>query len=555
MGKRVEKAKEKTEKGNAGVEEQLSKTAGLNVQDRCPVQNIDDYQCSGSLEIDFPELCGLLGMGEIPSVTIRHPASVSPTIDRGNIEDSQSQMGAGLATTTWCPKPCLVVELENEDPCSVKEVRIFGWKVDELKARVLKKTLPSLSHLQNLHLWRAGLTEQSLISIRNTISLCSNLRNVVLEGNPIPEQSYHLLLSEDSVLTHLSLRNNRIGEEGARLIGSALSTSNSANKTLFHLNLAFNSIGDAGAVHIAQGLRLNRSLLCLSLANNQIGDSGAARLAEVLGPFALSHEEIVERRKLLLTRDQSPSQAVSADSKCDRPLSIPSSSSLERNVSKGTKSASRKKDTPKKDEKPAANQAGAAAGKKEELKLSKKGNVFSYYNCFKCYTAVFIMSVLIFYVRFVLSVRHQGAQRNNLLRYMPLDLLSRCSRKLIALSVFVQDKSNGTQNKSAELVEIVSPLLEAGVQHAGGQVILPGNTALTSLNLAGNRLTEKSLLLFLPSLVAQGEAGGLLRLCLNRNRFPQDCEAFHKIQEIMSHRDPLNKTAISQPEEDQGQAA
>ena len=28
MGKRVEKAKEKTEKGNAGVEEQLSKTAG-----------------------------------------------------------------------------------------------------------------------------------------------------------------------------------------------------------------------------------------------------------------------------------------------------------------------------------------------------------------------------------------------------------------------------------------------------------------------------------------------------------------------------------------------
>lgn len=56
----------------------------------------------------------------------------------------------------------------------------------------------------------------------------------------------------NSSLTHLSLRNNRIGEEGARLIGSTLSTSNSANKTLLHLNLAFNSIGDAGAVHIAQ---------------------------------------------------------------------------------------------------------------------------------------------------------------------------------------------------------------------------------------------------------------------------------------------------------------
>lgn len=29
------------------------------------------------------------------------------------------------------------------------------------------------------------------------------------------------------------------------------------------------------------------------------------RPVKVLGPFALSHEEIVERRKLLLTRDQS----------------------------------------------------------------------------------------------------------------------------------------------------------------------------------------------------------------------------------------------------------
>lgn len=111
-----------------------------------------------------------------------------------------------------------------------------------------------------------------------------------------------------SSITHLSLRNNRIGDEGARLIGSALSTTKSANKNLLSLNLAFNAIGDAGATHIAQvqprtdfvfplydplmsvevltlfssqGLRLNRALLCLSLSNNQIGDSGAAHLAAV----------------------------------------------------------------------------------------------------------------------------------------------------------------------------------------------------------------------------------------------------------------------------------
>lgn len=55
-----------------------------------------------------------------------------------------------------------------------------------------------------------------------------------------------------SSLTHLSLRNNQIGDEGARLIGAALSTIKSANKNLLSLNLAFNHIGDAGASHIAQ---------------------------------------------------------------------------------------------------------------------------------------------------------------------------------------------------------------------------------------------------------------------------------------------------------------
>ncbi|XP_055750763.1 leucine-rich repeat-containing protein 71 [Salvelinus fontinalis] len=511
MKKRVEKVVKEKAAGN--FEDEFSKTAGLNIQEKCPVQRIDDYQCSGSLEMDFPELCSLLGMKEIPAVTPRPPASVTPTTEKGNMEESQSQMGAGIATTTWCPKPRLQVELESEDPRSIKEVRVCGWKVDELMARVLNKTLPALSNLQNLHLWRAGLTGRTLTSLKNTISLCSNLRTVVLEGNPLPEQSYHLLISEDSMLTHVSLRNNRIGEEGARLIGSALATAHAANNNLLSLNLAFNSIGDAGAAYIAQGLRLNRSLLCLSLANNHIGDTGASRLAEVLGPFSLTHDEVVERRRLLLRRDQSPSHA---DSKCERPLSIPSSSSLERNVSKGAKVASKKKDTAKKDEKPAANQTGGVAGKKEEPKLARKASDTK----------------------------------------LPRGKGGKSGGKEKRPSVLDQEeKANATQNKSAELVETVSPLLEPGVQHTGGRVILPGNTALTSLNLSGNMLSEQSLLLFLSSVGAQTEGGGLLRLCLNRNRFPPDCDSFLKIKELMSLRDPLNKTASAQVDDEQGQAA
>lgn len=40
-----------------------------------------------------------------------------------------------------------------------------------------------------------------------------------------------------------------------------------------------------------------------------------------------------------------------------------------------------------------------------------------------------------------------------------------------------------------ESVEIVNPLLDESVQHGDGKLILPGNTTLTSLNLAGQSLS------------------------------------------------------------------
>lgn len=117
-------------------------------------------------------------------------------------------------------------------------------------------------------------------------------------------------------LSHLSLRNNGLGDEAARLLGLSLSTLGSSNRSLVSLVLSFNHISDLGAGHIAQvgamgwarggpavcvppplplsafsvrlipkGLRWNRSLLSLSLAHNDIGDEGALRLAQVgLGP-------------------------------------------------------------------------------------------------------------------------------------------------------------------------------------------------------------------------------------------------------------------------------
>ncbi|KAF1381756.1 hypothetical protein PFLUV_G00157300 [Perca fluviatilis] len=513
--------KEKADK--APAEDEVSKNAGLTPNEKLPAQTFDEYQCSGNVKIDFPGLCALLKMKNIPTVSAKQPTSSTTETEGGgreaevkkkwsNLRDrlrkqmrlekiTKSGAAAGyrcILSTLKAPKPCLQVELENEDPHSAKNLKVSGWKVNEQIARVLQKMLLSLSKLQSLQFWQAGLTDGMVISFMNTISLCSNLRAVTLEENPLPERSYHLLLSEDSVLTHLSLRNNRIGDEDARLIGLALSTTRSANKNLLSLNLAFNSIGDAGATHIAQGLRLNRALLFLSLSNNQIGDSGAAHLAAILGEFALTHEEVVERRKMLLERRQSSSLRVDSDQPADQLSLVASSTAL--SVSKGD-SKGKKKETSKKDEKPAAYKENPKSNKKSadnKVSQSKGGK--------------------------------QGGKEKQL---------------------SAQEDKSSTALNEGESLEKVNPLLDQSVQHRDGDLILPGNRTLTSLNLAGNRITEKSLPLFLTSLEMQGEGGGLLRLCLQRNRFPPECECYVKIKQLMALTDPLEKNSSEQTEEEE----
>lgn len=93
-------------------------------------------------------------------------------------------------------------------------------------------------------------------------------------------------------------------------------------------------------------------------------------------------------------------------------------------------------------------------------------------------------------------------------------------------------KSSTSLNK-VESVDTVNPLLDPLVHRRDEQLFLPGNATLTSLNLAGNRITEKSLPLFLASLATQGKGGGLLRLCLQRNLFPPGSQCYVKIKELI----------------------
>ncbi|XP_058295784.1 leucine-rich repeat-containing protein 71 isoform X4 [Hylobates moloch] len=423
----------------------------------------EEYQCLGVLETDFAELCTRWGYTDFPKVVSR-PRPHQPFVPSASLSEKTTLDDPWLSGSCSLNsleskyvffRPTIQVELEQEDSKLVKEIYIRGWKVEERILGIFSKCLPPLTQLQAINLWKVGLTDKTLSTFIELLPLCSStLRKVSLEGNPLPEQSYYKLMASDSTIAHLSLRNNNIDDRGAQLLGQALSTLHSCNRTLVSLNLGFNHIGDEGAGYIADGLRLNRSLLWLSLAHNRIQDKGALKLAEVLRAFELTHTEVVERRRLLLEkgtqeRSRSPSSSRHGDSKTDREKSqmvgISNSALVDKTdkmqTMKTPKGLGKKKEKSlelaKKDEKSGSGQSPTqGTPKKEDTTKPGKGKV---------------------------TIPEQKPSRTK-----GIKIGSREKRSILLESELV-----------VEATEVVNPLLEP-VEHRDGKVFMPGNKGTAS---------------------------------------------------------------------------
>ncbi|XP_054406996.1 leucine-rich repeat-containing protein 71 isoform X8 [Pongo abelii] len=483
----------------------------------------EEYQCSGVLETDFAELCTRWGYTDFPKVVNRprpHPpfvpsASMSEkaTLDDPRLSGSCSLNS--LESKYVFFRPTIQVELEQEDSKSVKEIYIRGWKVEERILGIFSKCLPPLTQLQAINLWKVGLTDKTLTTFVELLPLCSSTLRIA----------------------HLSLRNNNIDDRGAQLLGQALSTLHSCNRTLVSLNLGFNHIGDEGAGYIADGLRLNRSLLWLSLAHNRIQDKGALKLAEVLRAFELTHTEVVERRRLLLEkgtqeRSRSPSSSRHGDSKTDREKSqmvgISNSTLVDKTdktqTMKTPKGLGKKKEKSwelaKKEEKSGSGQSPTqGTPKKEDATKAGKGKV---------------------------TIPEQKPSRAK-----GIKIGSREKRSILLESEHLGqslDYSRHSKHLVVEATEVVNPLLEP-VEHRDGKVFMPGNKVLLHLNLIRNRITEVGLEGFLATVQYQMQFSkaksaskgpvGLLWLSLAKNCFAPQCPAYAIIQELMLPRDPI----------------
>nr|XP_061808809.1 leucine-rich repeat-containing protein 71-like [Nerophis lumbriciformis] len=371
---RKKPAKDKSEK-TADGEESASGQTGAAPDEPTATRTFDDYECSGNVMTDFPGLCTLLDMKDIPAVKTK-PGSANQESTTGGRQSHKKSVPEVF-------KPFIQVQLENGDPYCTSSLKIFGWTVDEPIIRVLCKMISSMSMLNSICFWQAGLTDSMVINLGNAICFCNSLRVITLEGNPLLDHNHHLLFSEGNALTHLNLRNNQIEDEGARLLGAGLSTSKSANRNLISLNLSFNHIGDVGAGHIAKGLRFNRTLLFLSLSNNHIGDSGATQLATVFGEVVLTHEEIVQRRKLLLEKMHSSSSPVDAEHVAklsnDQLPSVASNATSNSNRGEN-KSTAKKRETSKPDGKRAPTKDQKCLKKAEGQDMEEKTHVFDQEN-------------------------------------------------------------------------------------------------------------------------------------------------------------------------------
>ncbi|XP_077012650.1 leucine-rich repeat-containing protein 71 isoform X2 [Tamandua tetradactyla] len=473
-----------TKKGERGTKEKPA-TALQPVGEEEP-KNPEEYQCSGVLETDFAELCTRSGYTDFPKVVTRprpNPtfvpsASLSekPTLDEQRLSASCSLNS--LESKYVFFRPTIQVELEQEDAKSVKEIYIRGWKVEDRILGIFSKCLPALSQLQAINLWKVGLTDKTLTTFITLLPLCSpTLRKVSLEGNPLPEQSFHKLMAQDSPIAHLVLRNNNIDDHGAQLLGQALSTLHGSNRTLVSLNLGFNHIGDEGAGYIADGLRLNRSLLWLSLAHNRIRDKGALKLAEVLRAFELTHTEVVERRRLLLEkgtheRVRSPTSSRFGEYRSDREKNQLMGVSSIALVDKSDKMPTMK--TPK------------GLGKKKE----KSGEV-------------------------VKKEEKSGSGQSPTQGTPKKEDAAKAGKGKVSIPEQKPSKGKGTKSGSkekrsilleaelvAETTEMINPLLEP-VEHRDGKVFMPGNKVLLHLNLLRNRITEVGVEAFLAAVQYQ----------------------------------------------------
>ncbi|XP_071098241.1 leucine-rich repeat-containing protein 71-like isoform X7 [Haliotis cracherodii] len=497
-------------------------SASQDTQDEDSNKTPEPYNCSGFFQPDFTELCHRQDMTYVPQIVPRpKPPAPSPS------QAAEEPVEPPPKTYTMKDKfeyfkPSIQVEMDNPDKLdTVTEVYIRGWKVDDCMMEIFKQCWPAMERLHTINLWQVGLTGETVAILASFMPLCMNLKNLILDGNSIQEgeENWHLLVDDDSSVQLLSLQHCSVSDEAAEGIGKALGTAKRFNTKLMSLNLAGNRITDVGAEHLAGGLRMNRSLLSLSLANNHIGDKGVKKIAEALSRFPLTHEEVVERRRLISEkgspeRNKSPPPSRRAESK-DRPGSVRSSSHTDKDKSKRDKPSAKKNKDPKAKEE---DKKGGTRKEKDDKGSSKKDP--------------------------------RGARALKLLSVLTASIAADAGKSVGKTKDKKVKKPTPLEQEQPDVPEVINPLMEvADYMSELKTLMVAGNRVLLNLNLSRNQITEDGVEELIKAAQYQKtllmdnkiNGTGLMRICLHKNKVSADSDELKKLNDMMAAKHPFYK--------------
>ena len=105
-----------------------------------------------------------------------------------------------------------------------------------------------------------------------------------------------LISEENSGIVHISLADNKIGDDGAKYFAKALKT----NGKLAYLNLRNTGISDCGARELARALRSNFSLVQLNLRGNNINPNIIEEINELLRTRHLRKKDLLAKEKVIV---------------------------------------------------------------------------------------------------------------------------------------------------------------------------------------------------------------------------------------------------------------
>ncbi|RAP29769.1 hypothetical protein DID76_03895 [Candidatus Marinamargulisbacteria bacterium SCGC AG-414-C22] len=138
---------------------------------------------------------------------------------------------------------------------------------------VLKHFQPSHSH-KVLFLSNNNLTDNGLIELINTLKHDTKIQHMILSHNHLcltefAKAALADLLKVNHYIGWLVLNGNNIGDEGAHVLGEALSE----NKGIKHLVLSNNNISDSGLKAILTHLTQHPTLESIYIANNKLTEA------------------------------------------------------------------------------------------------------------------------------------------------------------------------------------------------------------------------------------------------------------------------------------------